>query len=301
MKKADNNKKRLSYQNMSYENKRVFWGVVFLLPWVIGLIFFFLVPLVKTFYYSFYEMSLQTNGFSYKWVGFENFKYALKVDPEFNGAIVSAFLGAIKNWPFQIFVSLFVAMLLNGEYKGRGFFRVVFIIPIILATGITNVQLADVNVAKEASTSFLNVNTVLEIITASGIPVSMINIILEFVNDIFDVITTAGVQILIFLAGLQGISPSLYEVAKIEGCSKFESFCKITLPMISPMILVCTIYSLADSFAKADIAETISNVTFTNSRYGLGAAMSVLYFIVSTAVVLIVSAILSKGVYYYDK
>ena len=122
-----------------------------------------------------------------------------------------------------------------------------------------------------------------------------------FVNDIFDVITTAGVQMLIFLSGLQSISPSLYEVAKIEGCRQFECFCKITLPMISPMILVCMIYSLADSFARADISKMISTTTFTNAQYGLGAAMSAVYFLVSIFVILVLSAIVSKGVFYYDK
>ena len=275
--------------------------MIFLLPWVIGLIFFFLVPLGKTCYYSFFNMTLESGGFSYSWAGIENFKYALTVDPEFNSAIITALGEAIRSWPFQIFVSLFVAMLLNGEYKGRGFFRVIFIIPILLATGLTQIELADVKVAEEASQSFLNVSGIMQIFTSSGMPANMINAILSVVNDIFEVITTAGVQILIFLAGLQGISPSLYEVAKIEGCTKFESFCKITLPMISPMILVCTIYSLADSFAGAEISETISNVTFSNSRYGLGSAMSVMYFLVSTLVVLLVSLILSRGVYYYDK
>ncbi|MGN0299417.1 MAG: carbohydrate ABC transporter permease [Lachnospiraceae bacterium] len=293
-------KKKSFFKDMSYENKRVFWGIIFLIPWAIGFLAFFAIPLVTTFYYAFNEMQIMKNGgFSYTWVGIANFKNALTVNTEFNPALLEAIGEAIKNWPFQIFVSLFVAMLLNGDFKGRGFFRVVFIIPIILATGMTSIELSDVNVEEQAATSFINIGSIMQVVTASGIPISIINVIMEFVNDIFDVITTAGVQILIFLSGLQGISPSLYEVAKIEGCSAFESFCKITLPMISPMILVCTIYSLSDSFGMAEIAETINTTTF-GGRYGLGASMSVIYFLVSTIIVLVITAIISGGVYYYD-
>ena len=288
-------------RKLTYKQKRSIWGVIFLLPWVIGILVFFLGPLVRTFYYSLYKMELGKGVFTYTWTGLENFRYALRVDPNFNQKLIEALLETARNVPIQIFVSLFVAMLLNGDYKGRGFFRLIFFIPIILATGITSIELADVTLSQEASQSFVNVKGIMAIISSSGIPVTLLDYITTFVNDIFEVITTAGVQMLIFLAGLQNISPSLYEVAKIEGCSKFECFCKITLPMISPMILVCMIYSLADSFAKAEISDTISTTTFTNAQYGLGAAMSVIYFLVSIMVILICSAIVSKGVFYYDK
>ncbi len=300
-KKTKSGRKRFSYGDMTYSQKRSFWGVIFLMPWAIGILVFFLGPLVKTFYYSFFNMELQTGGFKYSFIGLQNYKQALTINPEFNQKLIEALAETAKNVPIQIFVSLFVAMLLNGNYKGKGFFRLIFFIPIILATGITKIELADITLAKEASESFVNTKTVMAIISSSGIPNVIINYITAFVNDIFDVITTAGVQMLIFMAGLQNISPSLYEVAKIEGCSQFECFCKITLPMISPMILVCLIYSLADSFARADISDMISTTTFTNAQYGLGAAMSAVYFIVSILVILICSAIVSKGVFYYDK
>ncbi len=303
-KKTNTNKKKgkgFSYKDMTYSQKRSFWGVLFLMPWAIGILVFFLGPLVKTFYYSFFNMELETGGFKYTFIGLGNFKQALLINPDFNKKVIAALGETAKNVPIQIFVSLFVAMLLNGEYKGKGFFRLVFFVPIILATGITKIELADITIAEETSQSFVNTKTIMEIISSSGIPNVIINYITTFVNDIFDVITTAGVQMLIFMAGLQGISPSLYEVAKIEGCSKFESFCKITLPMISPMILVCMIYSLADSFAKADISDMLSTTTFTNAQYGLGAAMSAIYFVISILVILICSFVVSKGVFYYDK
>jgi len=116
------------------------------------------------------------------------------------------------------------------------------------------------------------------------------------------VVTTSGVQILIFLSGLQAISPTLYEVAQLEGCSTFETFCKITLPMISPMIMVCLVYSIAEAFAKADVVETISAVTYKGPVmfFGYGAAMSMIYFFVTIVCIGVICGIVSKGVFYYD-
>ncbi len=289
------------FKDMKYEKKRSFWGVILLLPWLFGVIFFFLIPLLQTFYYSFFEMEmLRQGGFSFDFVGLANYKTNLLVKPDFNGEVLTALGNALKNVPIQIFVSLFIAILLNGEYKGRGFFRLVFFVPIILATGITTVELTDITMEAEQAQSFVNTEFIMSIISSSGIPAEIINYITLFVNDIFEVVTTAGVQILIFLSGLQSISPSLYESAKIEGCTKFEEFCKITLPMVSPMILVAMIYSLAESFAGEAITDTMKTTIFTTGQYGLGSAMNAIYFVACLFVVLVATAIVSKGVFYYD-
>lgn len=298
--KIKNENKKSFYSRLSYPKKRALWGIIFLIPWAIGLLGFFLGPLIKTFYYSLFDMTLESGGFTYDFVGIDNFKYLLTVNPEFNQYLLKALMAVARNVPIQIFISLFIAILLNGKYKGRGLFRLVFFVPIILATGITDINLADVNVIAEKSQSFVNFDVIVNVLYSSGIPFSIIGIIQSFVNSIFEVITKAGVQMLIFLAGLQGISPTLYEVSKIEGCTKFESFCKITLPMISPMILVCMIYSLSDTFSEADISEIINSTTFTNAKYGIGASMSVVYFIVSITIVLLLSFIVSRVVFYYD-
>lgn len=293
--------KKSFYSKLSYTKKKNIWGVIFLVPWLVGVTLFFLGPLIRTFYYSLFNMSLSDNGFLYNFIGIDNFKYALTVNPTFNQGLIEALLMVVKNVPFQIFVSLFIAILLNGKFKGRGFFRLIFFIPIILATGITAIEVSGIAIAEEEVNQFINMDLVVSIVSMSGIPYRAVSLITEFVDSIFEVITTSGVQMLIFLAGLQAISPSLYEVAKIEGCTGFESFCKITLPMISPMILVCMIYSLADTFQRADLSDTIYDTTFKTAQYGLGAAMSAIYFLVSVMVILVLSFVVSKGVFYYDK
>ena len=230
--------------------------------------------------------------------GIENFKYALGVDADFTKDLASAFTSMLTNVPIQIFVSLFIAILLNGQFKGRGFFRAIFFIPIILATGITTI----VSLTAQTSESVVNLDWLTDLVVNSGIPQQITTLLTSYISNIFDVVTTSGVQILIFLSGLQAISPTLYEVAQLEGCSAFETFCKITLPMISPMILVCLVYSISEAFAKADVTDTIYNVTFKGQSmyYGYGAAMSVIYFVATLASIGIICGIVSKGVFYYD-
>lgn len=192
--------------------------------------------------------------------------------------------------------------MLNGQFKGRGFFRAIFFIPIILATGITTIELSEVSLTAQTSESVVNLDWLTDLVVNSGIPQQITTLLTSYISNIFDVVTTSGVQILIFLSGLQAISPTLYEVAQLEGCSAFETFCKITLPMISPMILVCLVYSISEAFAKADVTDTIYNVTFKGQSmyYGYGAAMSVIYFVATLASIGIICGIVSKGVFYYD-
>lgn len=292
--------KRSLYSRLGFKGRNTLWGVIFLLPWLFGAIFFFIVPLVKTFYYSICNINIVGTGFTFQYIGLENFKYATGVDPDFNKKLIEALTNMARDVPIQIFIALFIAILLNAKFKGRGFFRVIFFIPLILSTGVTEINLSEVVAYTEETTSIINTAWLTGLIANSGIPNSILSTLTSVINDIFNVITTAGVQILIFLSGLQAISPTLYEVAKIEGCTGFESFCKITFPMISPMILVCVVYSMADSFAIAEISDTIYKTTFTSGKYGLGASMSVIYFLVSMAAIGIVSWIISKGVFYYD-
>lgn len=146
------------------------------MPWVIGLLGFFLGPLIKTFYYSLFNMTLESGGFTYDFMGIDNFKYLLTVNPEFNQYLLNALMAVARNVPIQIFISLFVAILLNGKYKGRGLFRLIFFVPIILATGITDINLADVNVIAEKSQSFVNFDVIVRILYNSGIPFSVIGV-----------------------------------------------------------------------------------------------------------------------------
>lgn len=311
-KKTAEKKPALSwYKRMDFSKKTALWGFIFLLPWLFGLIFFFVRPLINTLWYALCSMELVDGRFTGTFIGLENFKYVLTVNANFNQLLAEAFIGMISEVPFQIFLALFIAMLLNGEYKGRGFFRAVFVIPIILATGVATFNLAETSLNVQTSESVVNMDWLMKLVQNSGIPSELTSLLTTFVNNIFDVVTTCGVQTLLFLAALQAISPSLYEVAKMEGCTGFETFCKITLPMVSPTILVCLVYSISESFATAQVtvnnlkepfASYIQGITFNGNPiyYGYGAAMSFIYFAATLVTIGVVCGIVSKGVFYYD-
>ncbi len=299
------------YKRMDFSKKTALWGIIFLLPWLFGLIFFFLRPLANTLWYSLCNMQIVDGKFTGTFIGIENYKWVLTVNPDYTRMLGESFINMATQVPFQIFLSLFIAILLNGEYRGRGFFRAVFVIPIILATGIATFSLSETSVAEEVTESVVNMDWLVDLVVNSGIPSELTSTLVTYVNNIFDVVTTCGVQILLFLAGLQAISPSLYEVAKIEGCTTFETFCKITLPMVSPTILVCLVYSISESFANAQVTSGTSTVAFSDyihsvtfsgasEYFGYSAAMSFIYFIATLVTIGVVSGIVSKGVFYYD-
>lgn len=311
-KKTAEKKPTLSwYKRMDFSKKTALWGIIFLLPWMLGLVFFFLRPLVNTLWYSLCSMEMTGGKFVGTFNNFENYKWVLTVNTVFNRYLSQVVVNMVKEVPFQIFVALFIAILLNGEYKGRGIFRAIFVIPIILATGVATFSLAEVRLVEETAESVMDMKWLTELVTNSGIPEGLTTLLVSYVENIFSVVTTCGVQILLFLAGLQAISPTLYEVAKMEGCTQFEIFCKITLPMVSPTILVCVVYSIAESFAKATVKAGETSVVFSNyihgitfqgtaPYYGYGAAMSFIFFAVTLFCVGVISGIVSKGVFYYD-
>ncbi len=309
---AGKKRPRFSYKAMDFSKKTALWGIIFLLPWLFGFIFFFLRPLVETIWYSLCDLELVNNRYVGTFNGLENFKYVLTVDTHYNQMLTEALINMVKEVPFQIFVALFIAILLNGEYKGRGFFRAVFVIPIILATGVATFDLSETSLAAQASESVFKMDWLTDLVVNSGIPQELTSLLTTYVTSIFTIVTTCGVQVLLFLSGLQAISPSLYEVAQMEGCTAFETFCKITLPMVSPTILVCLVYSMAESFANAQVSYN-STTTMAFSAYirdqltaggpqfcGYSAAMSAIYLVVSLAAIGIVCGIVSKGVFYYD-
>ena len=134
-----------------------------------------------------------------------------------------------------------------------------------------------------------------------GVGKEILDYLLDGVNNIFEIVSLSGIQILIFLAALQGISPALYEVAKIEGATGYETFWKVTVVMVSPMLLTCTIYTLADLFTRSDIIDYVYTIGFKQSQHGMAAAMSCVYLLMNMLVIAIAALLVRKVVFYYDE
>ena len=213
----------------------------------------------------------------------------------------------LKTVPVVIVFSLFIAVILNQKFRGRMFARAIFFMPVVVTSGIViSIVNGDAfinSVEADASSSIFDAAGMEKILEGMMLPDSIIDFFTQVINQTFDTLWKCGVQILLFLAALQGVPPQLYEAAKIEGATGWESFWKVTFPMITPMILVNAVYRIIDSFT------TESNVvmTFISKKYSssngqvISSAMSWIYFLIVIIIVSVIAAIISAFVFYQRK
>ena len=302
------------YKTMRSRNAR--HGVLFILPFIIGFLFFMLRPMAESLYMSFCKVSINLGaGYDKSFVGLANYRFALRVDPYFNQYIVEEISRMLINAIATIVLSFVIAVILNQKFKGRTLARAIFFLPVILASGVLpgiESQNEFYNmmqgISEEVSSaSGVNLSAALEnLLSISGVAGGVFDILFQMIDAIYDIVMASGIQIIIFLSGLQSISPSLYEAADVEGCSGWESFWKITFPMVSPLLLVNCIYSIVDFFMKNDnqVIEHINNVTYGMNAMaadiGVASAMSWIYFGVALAFVGISTLIITMAVKSYD-
>lgn len=289
---------------MSYELKKRRVGLLFLLPWILGSLLFFLYPLIQSFLYSISKLSFSGPKYALNIQGFTHYVRAFTSDSEFLVKVSQSIGEMLYQTPIIVLFSLFMAVILNQDFKGRVFVRGVFFLPVIIASGvIISVINGDIMsqaiMSSNSSSNLLKAEVLNSLLYESGIPQNIINTITGVVDSMFSLIWKSGIQILIFLAGLQVISASLYEAAKIDGATGWEVFWKITFPMISPMILLNLIFTVIDAFT--DYNNVVMN--YINSKqitmeFEYSAALSWLYFIMVLVVVGVIYAIVNKKVEY---
>lgn len=297
-------RKRSWYYRLSFQRKTALWGILFLLPWLLGFFLLFLTPMIEMIMYSFNDVKIvPLGGVSKEFLGLNNYRQALLVDATFAPMLVETLLQALLYTPLIIVFSLLCAILINGKFRGRAVARAIFFIPIIMATGLLMERVTNLSgqmMGESQNANVYGAESVAKLIMSIGIGKELVQYLLDAVNDIFEIVSLSGIQILIFLAALQGISPALYEVARIEGATAYETFWKVTVVMVSPMILTCTIYTLADLFLRSEIVELVYTVSFKQSMYGLAAAMSCVYIIMNVIVIGLAALLIRKVVFYYD-
>ncbi len=310
-------KKRKRAASLDARKARAGW--VFVLPFVIGFLIIYLPIIIDSIKYSFHTVKFGSSGLSLQFVGFGNYQRALFEDPEFVQILTAGIQQLIFDIPAIVIFSLFIAVLLNQKMVGRAAFRAIFFIPVIIATGIvdsidqSNTMLEYMENTEEGINDGSGQNATSEILSVVDIEVLFANMkvgtelveyVVNMVNNIYNIINRSGVQMLIYLAGLQSISPAIYESCSIDGASAWETFWKITFPMISPMILVNTVYTVIDSFTSQSnqvmtyISEVYNTVTNGNT---LSTAMAWLYFLIVILIIGIVAAVLSAYVFYQKR
>ncbi|URN96850.1 MAG: sugar ABC transporter permease [Candidatus Pristimantibacillus lignocellulolyticus] len=291
----------------TYLQQKALWGIIFAFPWIIGFIFFFLVPMVDSLRYSFSSVVSSSEGLNINFIGFDNFINALTVNASFNRSLVEAIVNMLVNVPLIVIFSLFVAVLLNQKFLGRAFARSIFFLPVILASGIilslessSLIQAVNDENIGSGFASAMGVFELERIMLRAGVSEVIVEYLTGAVDRIYQIVSQSGVQILIFLAAIQTIPPQLYEASTMEGATGYESFWKITFPMVSPLIFVNMIYTIIDSFSVNALTDLIRQTGFTSFNFGLSSAMAWIYFLAIAIILATSSYIVSKRVFYYD-
>ena len=288
---------------------------MFVLPFLIGFTFFIAYSLITTIRMSFSEVIVAgaTSGVEMRWNNFENYIQAFTVHPTFSEVLGTSIINILIDVPLIIFFSLFMALLINQKFRGRTIVRAIFFLPVILgAPAIANALLSArammVGGISPASTevmaslgaaSSVDSNFILYLLGDIALPDAAIGYVVDAVHRINNIVITSGVQIVIFLAALQSIPPTVYEAAKIEGATPYETFWLITFPMVSPLILTNVVYTIIDSFITSPVVTLSYSTIFTEYNYGLGSVLSLVSALAVCLILAIVAVILGKRTFYH--
>lgn len=300
-------------RGLSLLQKRNLKGFMFIVPWLIGFIIFYIRSIAMTIGFSFSDMSTQgTGGYTLSFAGLSNYIYAFRVHGSFKQILTTSMMNMVIDVPLIIFFSLFMAMLLNRKFKGRTIVRAIFFLPIIMNAGAVTsaLELARNMMAggissgstevSSAAASGVDINYFIDLFKNLAMPEKVLDYIVSAVGRINDIISASGVQIIIFIAALQSIPGSMYEVAKIEGATAYETFWKVTFPMVMPHILTNVVYTFVDKFAISEVVDLAYKTCFSELNYGLSSAMSLVSTIIVCLLLVLVCGFIQKRTFYYN-
>ena len=275
-------------------------GYIFVSPWIIGAIFFLLLPLIQSFLYSLAKIKITPKGKVIQFIGYENFTQILLEDAEYPVALISYFWKTVFSVPIIVVFALLIAMFLNQKIRCKGLFRLVFFLPVIIVSGPVMNMLVSQGAATIPAMNVQGIRSAME----TFMPSYMASGISEVFANMIMILWYSGVQILIFLSALQKIDSTLYEAASIDGGSGWECFWKITLPTIKPMILLNAVYTVIflSNNEQNNIINIIQNAMFAgNKGYGYASAMAWMYSVVVTLIVAAVAILLLTRKDVYEK
>ncbi len=294
------NKKRYK---MSLTARQAWTGRLFSLPFYIGFLVFFIGQVGRSLYFCFCDVTVDpVSGLNAEWVGLKQFEHIFLVDANYTTKLVTSLTTLAWKVPVVIVASLFIAVILKSKFVGRTFVRGVCFLPVVLATGIVmdivntdTVSKSVMNGNMVSSGAMVDTNALGDLLVNMGLGSEITDFINMIYSNLFGVLWDSGVQMIIFLAALQSISPSLYEASAIEGATAWEDFWKITIPMIGPMIMLNIFYTIIESSMATNNAVMQKVVTeYNNVNLDLSAAMGWVYFAVIAVVLGIVAFLFRK-------
>lgn len=289
-------------RSIETRNKRN--GFFFILPWCIGFLLFFLIPLFKSVAFSFCNVSVTTNGLVLKPIGLSNYKHIFYESAKFVDNLVDSITSFAYQIPIIIILSLIIAVTLNTKFKGRTIFRAILFIPVIISTGvIINFLLGDSVVEEMRSTTQSGGSIYMsglidfeKMFNELGLPKSVTVFIFQYVEEIFNLIWKSGIQIVLFISGLQSIPEQLYEVSKVEGANKIEEFWYITIPMLGNSIVLVIIYTALEFCASTDnaVMNQAYTILLNQQNYAESSAMMWSYFAIIAVILGFVFFLINK-------
>lgn len=244
---------KLKKRMKSIEDIKSSYGWLFISTWLIGVVLFFAIPVIQSFIYSFSQMTITENGVNTVWIGLKNYNYIINEHTNYLNWLSRSITNFVYSLPVIVLLSMVLALLLNQKFRGRLFFRALYFMPVIIATGVV-IDLISGMSGSDMAASSVNESvsggmfSVQDIIAVLSLPAEVAEFVQKIISDIFNLIWNSGIQTVLFLAGLQSIPATLYEASKVEGATKWEEFWFITFPMLSNVTLLVIIFTMVELF-----------------------------------------------------
>lgn len=298
-------KRMIRQKHLSYERRTSLVGIAFISPWIIGFLVFCLSPLIQSLIYTFHNLRITENNFEMTFLGLDNYKYLFLSDPDYTKTLVSSLSDLAYQVPTIMVFSLIVALVLNQKFRGKTVARAIFFLPVIIASGVVidilnGDAMSELIMSGEKTSSLFQVSAFETLLYELGLSQQLIEFVVSVSNNIFSLSWQSGIQILLFLAGLQTVPPQLYEASSIDGCTAWESFWKITFPMITPVLIINLVYTITDSFTSYTNKTMVMILeSGKDLKFAISSTMAWVYFVVILVIVGIVYKIADKRVVYY--
>ncbi len=287
-------------KNHGIEALKSRYGWICISPWIVGLVLFFGLPIIQSVIYTFSDVKLATGGLQTEFVGLENYKYIFAQNADYLDYIAAAVIQFLYSFPVILIISIILAIMLNQKFKGRIFFRALYFLPVIIASGaVLSVVLSSVsdgvaNIETDESVAMAMFD-VDEIVTSLGLPSKIGEYFVTIIDGIMNMIWNCGIQTVLFISGMQTIPPLLYEVSKVEGATKWEEFWFITLPMLSRVIVLVGVFTMVELMtAQNNSVMRQAYVFMRTQNYGEGSAMLWSYFAVIGVIMAVILGLYNR-------
>lgn len=282
---------------------RARYGLIFLAPWIVGMALFFIMPILQSVWFGFSNLSIGEFSVNTEFTGLDNLKNILFVNPDYVKNLLAAMKSLFVSVPFILIIGLILALFLNGKFKGRLFFRALFFLPVIFTSGpvldlflyatatdgtsagLSSAAASTTQVALSDAVSFGMIDFT-QILRGLNLPSTVESYLSLALSSLFMLVWQSGIQILLFIAGLQSIPDLLYEVAKVEGATKWEEFWFVTLPMLLRTMLLVVVFTMVEVITlKTNPVIKQGYNQFRSLNFGVGSAMLWFYFLIAGALI----------------